>query len=896
MSPCKHTEWLTLASRKGKIFLQRTDRLSTLLEDRLNLDSMQPSLFVFFGGEQKAMLMKKLLKKSHQPQRVSGEMHLHIDTSGTFSNGPVLLAEGGFPQLGTQTAEPSPSGCHESWCSELSPGLLESKALGDSVNTVFFKLLTPFADVLCFFAADLGGFRPIIKELALWLESTKGSLQESSRPQILIVTDRNVADERSSLRTFTQMLANETNVATSKHFSNIRILSINFSRKDYNKSRYCELKECLRTSSNQMRATKIGNRTLFTTRHFAAFFDHALNNIVRASIDPFNFIISSRAESPVVERLSEHLTNFLQHVRSPRHVREFAVPTIASSFLLDNYYPPSMHVFNPSDVFRTLYKEACLQACPRGKPSIFAKDIEDEFVRQFGIFAKTRTSGAQWHENTLARFVNEWQTIQSDDKICFVCLRTSPQINLPCGHFTCIKCILIFGARTDMWRFQLDHCLLCREPTPGIFIEIKPPTHTSRVLSIDGGGVRAVIPLTFLLELEKEMRLGAVQNNFDFGIFSSSGAIVGLDSVYSSRNLEAALQEAYTSTRGILDYSHASAIGTKIGITVSSMEPKTSIFNNYNSQGNHRNGSYGVLQGNAPVWEIARASSAAPFYFTTKTILGFGKFQDGGIRHNNPIQLALDELEALHHEDPLAKRSALKVSLGTGKSGKGITYSDPDSWWRDRWFFRLGRTLLSAINSEEKSNEMHQRELKCARKSQAGEISRHGEYFRFDVTFDGEEPELDDVSKMPELKALASDAIQPSSLTRLANCLVANLFVFELDSGITIRKRDGARTRSGSEDPKRRQCRFSVVRRAARWQHRRDSENRAAATPLRQKESIRQQHRTQKPVQHRVFVPVRKGQKKDDPDRAGPAYSNFDSEMIAAILDWGLRIAAPTLK
>lgn len=85
-----------------------------------------------------------------------------------------------------------------------------------------------------------------------------------------------------------------------------------------------------------------------------------------------------------------------------------------------------------------------------------------------------------------------------------------------------------------------------------------------------------------------------------FGILMS----IATDSVYSSRNLEIALQEAYTATRGILDYSHASAIGTKIGITVSSMEPKTSIFNNYNSQGNYRNGSYGVMQGNAPVWEM----------------------------------------------------------------------------------------------------------------------------------------------------------------------------------------------------------------------------------------------------------------------------------------------------
>jgi hypothetical protein len=74
---------------------------------------------------------------------------------------------------------------------------------------------------------------------------------------------------------------------------------------------------------------------------------------------------------------------------------------------------------------------------------------------------------------------------------------------------------------------------------------------------------------------------------------------------------------------------------------------------------------------------------------------------------------------------------------------------------------------------------------------QAGTQSRQGGYFRFDVVFNGEKPELDDISKMPELKALASEPTHAKSLTRLANCLVANLFVFELDSGKTIRKRNG---------------------------------------------------------------------------------------------------------
>lgn len=57
---------------------------------------------------------------------------------------------------------------------------------------------------------------------------------------------------------------------------------------------------------------------------------------------PFNFISASRRYNPVASDLEEHLSNFLRHVGKPTELTEFAVPMIASSFLLDNY-PPGAH-------------------------------------------------------------------------------------------------------------------------------------------------------------------------------------------------------------------------------------------------------------------------------------------------------------------------------------------------------------------------------------------------------------------------------------------------------------------------------------------------------------------------------------------------------------------------
>lgn len=139
-------------------------------------------------------------------------------------------------------------------------------------------------------------------------------------------------------------------------------------------------------------------------------------------------------------------------------------------------------------------------------------------------------------------------------------------------------------------------------------------------------------------------------------------------------------------------------------------------------------------------------------------------------------------MEALS-SDPSAKRSALKVSLGTGR----VLDNDPElhgsgSWWEDLWFFRLTRALFSSMNAQEASDAIHHKEL---RRPDSSDGRRRGEYFRFNIDFAGREPRLDDVSKMRELKDLARDSILNSNakqLDRLARCIIAEYFVFELEA------------------------------------------------------------------------------------------------------------------
>jgi hypothetical protein len=54
--------------------------------------------------------------------------------------------------------------------------------------------------------------------------------------------------------------------------------------------------------------------------------------------------------------------------------------------------------------------------------------------------------------------------------------------------------------------------------------------------------------------------------------------------------------------------------------------------------------------------------------FTLKSIASLGKFQNKGLKHNNLIKLTLKEIKVLFLNNPFAKRSTLKVSLGTSKA------------------------------------------------------------------------------------------------------------------------------------------------------------------------------------------------------------------------------------
>ena len=126
----------------------------------------------------------------------------------------------------------------------------------------------------------------------------------------------------------------------SQQFSGIRLVSL-VGRKTSlsNKARHRELFEHLLNSSDQIREARINTQTLFSAYHFSDFFNHALNHLALTSVEPFDFVATSRIGNEVSCNLQKHLMTFLHHIKTPEELLGFAIPVIASSFLFNSYLP-----------------------------------------------------------------------------------------------------------------------------------------------------------------------------------------------------------------------------------------------------------------------------------------------------------------------------------------------------------------------------------------------------------------------------------------------------------------------------------------------------------------------------------------------------------------------------
>jgi predicted acylesterase/phospholipase RssA len=295
---------------------------------------------------------------------------------------------------------------------------------------------------------------------------------------------------------------------------------------------------------------------------------------------------------------------------------------------------------------------------------------------------------------------------------CFGCLVNTPLHPLPCGHVLCDNCVRDCGTRGH-GKIKLEYCPLHMDIGFGPPWEItdKPDHVGVRILSLDGGGMRGIMELEVLRAIEKALGGNIrIQSFFDLIVGTSTGGINALalgvkqwsvrcciemfekfcDQAFTKRELGDVARvwsgSRYKSTPlhnvlretlgqkplfGVND--SLNAFKTKVAVTTTSADGNEAmILANYN-----RSRSSGDRQtfvrpedpsNELKVCEAAVATSAAPLYFKpythskTRT-----SYIDGGLYHNNPVNVANRERKLLWPEIA-DKHPDILLSIGTGQN------------------------------------------------------------------------------------------------------------------------------------------------------------------------------------------------------------------------------------
>ncbi|TGJ81236.1 hypothetical protein E0Z10_g7507 [Xylaria hypoxylon] len=304
---------------------------------------------------------------------------------------------------------------------------------------------------------------------------------------------------------------------------------------------------------------------------------------------------------------------------------------------------------------------------------------------------------------------------------CLCCLRELPECALPCGHVLCLPCVEIYGYRTSRTTIEINRCPIhVRDviASPPWVIVTKPRFAGARTLCLDGGGIRGIIQLHVLRELEKILGPELpVQLFFDLIVGTDFGGIIAIalgvkkwsvssaiekfkdlcheayiargisklpfskafstfyhKSQYKHQPLEGALRR-YLSEQPLFGAtSHRSwlATSTRVAVTATTTAGRQDVvFANYNRPDlPQKKVPYHFSRADTPtkeirMWEAARATTATTPLFSPfkKTETGF-EYVNGGMC---PILAAHYEAKSIW-KDIADSPPDLVLSIGSGRN------------------------------------------------------------------------------------------------------------------------------------------------------------------------------------------------------------------------------------
>jgi patatin-like phospholipase/acyl hydrolase len=244
-----------------------------------------------------------------------------------------------------------------------------------------------------------------------------------------------------------------------------------------------------------------------------------------------------------------------------------------------------------------------------------------------------------------------------------------------------------------------------------------------KVLSIDGGGIRGIVPAVILAEFQK--RLGRpLCTFFDLIAGTSTGGIIALGigtacnngapydpdelvNLYRQNGPQIFKKGLLTGEVEVFHPKYSpGGLETVLAKFFGTTELKTALtpllISSYDLQSqlpfffkSHR-----IAQDskwNWPVASVARATSAAPTYFPPLHLVRGEEdyaLVDGGVFVNNPAMAAYAEARALYS----GRGDVLVISVGTGDRNDAITYAKASDWGLLGWARQIAPVLMDSVS------------------------------------------------------------------------------------------------------------------------------------------------------------------------------------------------------
>ena len=241
-----------------------------------------------------------------------------------------------------------------------------------------------------------------------------------------------------------------------------------------------------------------------------------------------------------------------------------------------------------------------------------------------------------------------------------------------------------------------------------------PQRPVRRVLSLDGGGIRGIIPALVVAHLERKMGAPASEL-FDLIVGTSTGGILALGLAlqdhegrpllaaksmaalyerHGAEIFERSLWRKLRTAGGLFEeaYSHEALekilhkyfgdkrmgdCGTPVMVTSYDIERRKTVFLK----------SWHADHSELLCAEASRATSAAPTYFEPVNLQWAEQSRtliDGGVFINSPAVSAYAEARKLFPDEPIAM-----LSLGTGELTRSIPYDEARTWGSALWVMSL---------------------------------------------------------------------------------------------------------------------------------------------------------------------------------------------------------------